>query len=125
MAELPEQKVHLGRGPRWVVVSWVARGLRKMEGGKYFEVGGGSCWTVVRCVNVWVHRDFGFRYEDGGALTVAHVVVKRHVFATGLQGSSIPDHFCVESIEIFMRNGVFDDDESIFVKASYGFLQVA
>jgi hypothetical protein len=45
MAEFPEQKVHLGLGPRWVLVRWVARGLRKIEEGKYWDVGGGSCWT--------------------------------------------------------------------------------
>ena len=44
-AEFPEQKVHLGLGPRWVLVRWVARGLRKIDGGKYWFVGGGSCWT--------------------------------------------------------------------------------
>jgi hypothetical protein len=33
-AEFPEQKVHFGVGPRWVLVRWVARGFRKIEGGK-------------------------------------------------------------------------------------------
>ena len=67
MAELPEQKVHLGRGPRWVVVSWVAIGLRKMERGKYCEVGGGSCWTVVRFVRGKVCSGLGFYWGAGRA----------------------------------------------------------
>jgi hypothetical protein len=58
-------------------------------------------------------------------LTVAHVVVERHVFAAGLQGTSVLDHLCVESVEVFMRDGVFDHDQSVFVEASYGFLQIA
>jgi hypothetical protein len=58
-------------------------------------------------------------------LTVAHVVVERHVFATGLQGSGILNHLCVESIEVFMRDGVFDHNKTVFVEASHGFLQVA
>ena len=45
IAELPEQKVHLGLGPRWVLVICVARGFRKIDGEKYCFVGGGSCWT--------------------------------------------------------------------------------
>jgi hypothetical protein len=62
----------------------VARGLRKMEGGKYWEVGGGSCWTAMTCVNgVDVHRGSAFAMQVA-ELTVAHVVVERHVFATGL-----------------------------------------
>ena len=90
-----------------------------MEGGKYCEVGGGSCWTVVRRVNVWA---FAMRIVG---LTVAHVVVERHVFATGLQGSSILDHFRVELIEVFRRNGVLDHDQAVFVEASDGCFQVA
>jgi hypothetical protein len=72
MAELPEQKVHLGRGPRWVVVSWVAMRLRKMEGGKYWGVGGGSCWTVVRGVNGKVWSDLGFCWQVGRAYCCPH-----------------------------------------------------
>ena len=97
----------------------MAKGLRKTEGGKYCEVGGGSCWTVVRRVSDWA---FAMRIVR---LTVAHVVVEWHVFATGLQGSSILDHFRIESIEVFMRDGVLDHDQAVFVKASYGCFQVA
>ena len=74
---------------------------------------------MVRRVNVWA---FAMRIVR---LTVAHVVVEWHVFATGLQGSSILDHFRIESIEVFMRDGVFDHNKTVFVEASYGFLQVA
>jgi hypothetical protein len=58
-------------------------------------------------------------------LTVSHIIVERHVFAARLEGSGVLDHFHVESVEVFVRDGIVDDYDSVFVEASYGFLQVA
>jgi len=120
MAELPEQKVHLGRGPRWVVVSWVAKELRKMERGKKLSMGGGSCWTVVERVNGEVGRSM--RTVE---LTVAHIVVEWHIFAARLQGAGVLDHSCIKMVEVFVRNGVLHHYEPVFVEAFYRFLQIA
>jgi len=77
----------------------------------------------MECVSGEMHQSMAnaTRME----LTVAHVVVERHVFAARLQGAGILDHLCVELVQIVVLDSVLDYHESVFVEASYGFLQVA
>ena len=58
-------------------------------------------------------------------LTVADVIVERHVLAALLEFASVLHHLGVQVVEVFVRDGIFYHDQAVFVQGSDALFQVA
>jgi len=83
-----------------------------MLGWKYFLTGGASCWTVPSSAS------FNVIECSGCLLTVADVVVERHILAASLESASIIHHLGVEMVKDIVRYCIRDDDKAVFMNAA-------